>query len=152
MSDLAARYIVQDLFLPRAFDEEFSDLLVEQKKDSRKPFPRKVDLWWATVCIGAALGSRLPVPKDAKSRVKFHTGQVLASESWRIAHMELLALACDGERVLENPARVLEIADEYGMAGVEWITRTLRGNPQPTVTLLVELGRLREAAGDFDLS
>lgn len=151
MNDLAARYIVQDLHLPKAFDEEFSELLVELKKDSRKPFPRKVDLWWATVCIGASLGQRLPVPKDQKSRVKFHTGQILASESWRIAHMELLALACDGERVLENPSRVLEIADEYGMAGAEWMTRKLRGNPQPTVTLLVALGQLGDEADDFDL-
>ncbi|MFM7270338.1 MAG: hypothetical protein ACKO2C_01725 [Actinomycetes bacterium] len=151
MIEIHAQYIAQDLHLPKAFDDEFSDLLVEQKRDSRRPFVRKVDLWWATVCIGAALNQRLPVPKDQKKRVKFNTGQVLASESWRIAHMELLALASDGERVLEKPARVVEIADEYGMAGAQWMTKKLRGNAQPALTLLFELGNLAEEAHQFDL-
>lgn len=139
MADLVAAYVNQDLFLPRAFDDEFSELLVSQKGGADKPFPRKVDLWWATVCIGAALGRHKPVASD---RVKFHTGTVLGQESWRIAHMELLALGREGEAALQNPHRVVEIADEYSMVGAEWITENLRGSSRPAMKLLSALEQL----------
>lgn len=139
MPELVASYVNQDLYLPRAFDDEFSELLVSQKSGSDKPFPRKVDLWWATVTIGAALGRFAPVASD---RVKFHTGTVLGQESWRIAHMELLALGREGHSALARPHRVVEIADEYSMAGAEWITENLRGSSRPAMKLLSALEQL----------
>ena len=139
MAEPIAAYISQDLFLPRDFDDEFSDLLVDGKRASEKPFPRKVDLWWATICIGAAIGKRHAVPKN---RVKFNTGQVFANEQWRVAHMELLALACDGEEVLRRPVRVVEISEEYGMGGIEWMTERLRGMARPSLKLLMELEQI----------
>jgi hypothetical protein len=139
MTDLVASYVNQDLHLPRAFDDEFSELLVSQKGGCDKPFPRKVDLWWATVTIGAALGLHSPVAAD---RVKFHTGAILGQESWRIAHMELLALGREGAAALAQPHRVVEIADEYSMAGVEWITENLRGSARPAMKLLSALESL----------
>lgn len=142
MTDLVAAYVNQDLHLPRDFDDEFSDLLVSQKGGSDKPFPRKVDLWWATVTIGAALGRYKPVTGD---RVKFHTGTVLGQEAWRVAHMELLALAREGEAALTNPHRVVEIADEYSMAGVDWITENLRGSSRPAMKLLSALKEIQPA-------
>jgi hypothetical protein len=138
-----APYVSQDLFLPRAFDEEFSDLLVAGSKGSDKPFPRKVDLWWAAICIGAALGQSRPVAKD---RVKFHTGQIFANEQWRVTHMELLALAKEGPEALSRPSRVVEIAEEYGMAGIEWITERLRASTKPAIKLLLELETLGSEA------
>jgi len=139
MAEPIAPYVSQDLYLPRAFDDEFSDLLVSGKRGSDKPFPRKVDLWWATICIGAALGQHRPV---AKERVKFHTGQVFANEQWRVTHMELLALGREGEQALRRPIRVVEIAEEYGMAGIDWMTDKLRASPRPALKLLIELGSL----------
>jgi hypothetical protein len=139
MQEPIAGYISQDLYLPRDFDDEFSDLLVDAKRSADKPFPRKVDLWWSTICIGAALGEFRSVPKD---RIKFNTGQVFANEQWRVAHMELLALARDGEKALKHPTRVVEIAEEYGMAGIEWITARLRGSNRPAFKLLMELEEL----------
>lgn len=136
MSEPIAPYVSQDLYLPRAFDDEFSDLLVSGKRGSDKPFPRKVDLWWATICIGAALGQHRSVAKD---RVKFHTGQVFANEQWRVTHMELLALGREGRDSLRKPTRVVEIAEEYGMAGIDWITERLRASTRPAIKLLMEL-------------
>lgn len=141
MAEPIAGYISQDLYLPRDFDDEFSDLLVDMKKSSDRPFPRKVDLWWATICIGAALGEYRPIKKD---RIKFNNGQVFANEQWRIAHMELLALARDGEQALRRPTRVVEIAEEYGMAGIDWIAERLRASTRPALKLLVELERLQD--------
>lgn len=148
MSESIAGYVSQDLYLPRVFDAEFSDLLVDGTKSSYKPFPRKVDLWWATICIGAAIGEFRPISKE---RVKFNTGQVLANEQWRIAHMELLALGREGEGALYRPSRVVEIAEEYGMAGIDWITSRLRGSPRPAVKLLIELEQLKGGMGDIGL-
>jgi hypothetical protein len=139
MPDLVAAYVNQDLHLPRAFDDEFGELLVSLKGGSDKPFARKVDLWWATVTIGATLGRHKPVASD---RRKFHTGAVLGQESWRIAHMELLALGREGEAALTNPHRVVEIADEYSMVGAEWITDRLRGSSRPAMKLLSALEEL----------
>lgn len=139
MAEPIAPYVSQDLYLPRSFDDEFSDLLVSGKRGSEKPFPRKVDLWWATICIGAALGQHRPVVKD---RVKFHTGQIFANEQWRVTHMELLALGSEGEEALRRPVRVVEIAEEYGMAGIEWMTDKLRASTRPAIKLLMELDDL----------
>jgi hypothetical protein len=139
LSDLVSSYVNQDLHLPRGFDDEFSDLLVSQKNESDKPFPRKVDLWWATVTIGAALKRHRAVTSN---RVKFNTGAILGQESWRIAHMELLALGREGESALANPHRVVEIADEYSMAGAEWITENLRGSSRPAIKLLSALEQI----------
>jgi hypothetical protein len=139
MAEPIAPYVSQDLYLPRDFDDEFSDLLVDGKRGSDKPFPRKVDLWWTTICIGAALGEHRPV---AKNRVKFHTGQVFANEQWRVTHMELLALGREGQDALRRPVRVVEIAEEYGMAGIEWMTDKLRASPRPALKLLLELEAL----------
>ena len=143
MPEPIAPYVSQDLYLPRAFDEEFSDLLVSGAKGSEKPFPRKVDLWWVTICIGAALGQHRAVPKD---RVKFHTGQIFANEQWRVTHMELLALAREGKESLKRPTRVVEIAEEHGMAGIDWITDRLRASTRPAIKLLMELETLGEEA------
>lgn len=139
MAEPIAPYVSQDLYLPRSFDDEFSDLLVSGKRGSDKPFPRKVDLWWATICIGAALGQHRPVVKE---RVKFHTGQVFANEQWRVTHMELLALGREGEEALRRPVRVVEIAEEYGMAGIDWMTQKLRASTRPAIKLLMELDDL----------
>jgi hypothetical protein len=131
-----APYVSQDLYLPRDFDDEFGDLLVSGKRGADQPFPRKVDLWWATICIGAALGQHRAVAKD---RSKFHSGQIFANEQWRVTHMELLALGREGRDVLRKPNRVVEIAEEYGMAGIDWMTERLRGSPRPAIKLLMEL-------------
>jgi len=139
MSEPLAAYVNQDLYLPRAFDDEFSEVLVDGTRSCNKPFARKVDLWWATICIGAAIGQHRPVPKD---RSKFNTGQILAQEQWRVAHMELLALARDGEEAIRKPRRVVEIAEEYGMSGIDWMTERLRGASRPSLILLTELDKL----------
>ena len=135
-------YVSQDLFLPRKFDAEFGELLVDQKKGSEKPFPRKVDLWWATICIGVALRETRPISSD---RVKFHTGQVFANEQWRVAHMELIALAKEGGEVLPKPIRVVQIADEFGAAGAEWIAERLRGSSRSSLVLLDKLAELKHS-------
>lgn len=74
--------------------------------------------------------------------MKFHTGQIFANEQWRVTHMELLALGREGEQALRRPVRVVEIAEEYGMAGIDWVTDKLRASTRPALKLLMELDSL----------
>ncbi len=146
MVDLIAPYANQSLHLPREFDGEFSELLVSGKDGSDKPFARKVDLWWLTICIGARLGHHRPISKD---RVHFNTvGQIFGNEPWRVTHMELLALGREGEDCLQRPGRVVEIAEEYGMVGISWITDRLRGANNAAIKLLIELDALGSGGGN----
>jgi len=56
--------------------------------------------------------------------------------------MELLALHSDGQDALRQPARVVAIAEENGVAGIDWITDRLRASTRPAIKLLMELETL----------
>lgn len=138
MADLVSPYLQQDLFLPRAFDEEFADQLVSRVPGGREPFARKIDLWWTAMMIGVAVGRRTPMPPHDKLS-KFHTGVIFSREPWRIANLELVALADTGELGTSDPGEVLTIGSEYAMTGLEWLAEVLRGSPQPILKLMTAL-------------
>ena len=120
------RYVNQDLFLPKSFHTEFKDRLVDQSKEDA-PFPREVDLWWYALGIGVSDGNRAALP-NRDSLVKFNNGGILESNPWRITHLELLALAEEGEGAAANPRKVVQIANEYAVAGCASLVELLRGS------------------------
>ena len=61
MAEIVTPYTSQDLFLTKVFDNEFANELVSRSVDGPQPFPRKIDLWWVAVVVGAALGHRTPL-------------------------------------------------------------------------------------------
>jgi len=138
MPDLVAPYVLQDLFLPRDFDDEFSGQLVSRASGGREPFARKIDLWWCAMMIGIAQGRRTSLPVADKLS-KFNTGAILSRDPWRIANLELIALAEGGENVIATPAEVLKIGHEYAMTGLEWLADELRGSAQPILKLMTSL-------------
>jgi hypothetical protein len=138
MADLVSPYVLQDLFLPRAFDDEFADQLVSRAAGGREPFPRKIDLWWTAMMIGVAIGRRTPMP-SADKLSKFNTGAIFSRDPWRIANLELVALAEKGESVIADAGEVLAIGNEYAMTGLEWLAEELRGSAQPVLTLMTAL-------------
>jgi hypothetical protein len=144
MADLVSPYVLQDLFLPRAFDDEFAGQLVSRAAGGREPFARKIDLWWTAMMIGVAIGRRTPLPPPDKLS-KFNTGAILSRDPWRIANLELIALAEKGESVLADANEVLGIGSEYAMTGLEWIAETLRGSAQPILTLMTEMNAILSA-------
>ena len=80
----------------------------------RSPFSRSVDLWWAALCLGIREG----IKSTPSSWHDFVTGAVLNQDPWRIRHLELIALAEEGPKVLEEPGKVIDIANEYAATGI----------------------------------
>ena len=123
-----SRYRDLDLWIPKHFHTEFvnSTRLVKRGDDPFVAFNRQVDLWWYALGAGISIGARTPLP-DRSLLVRFNDGGILESESWRITHLELLALAEKGEETASNPAKVLQFAHEYTMTGFDFLTQELRG-------------------------
>ena len=135
------RYGNQDLWLPKGFHSEFRDRLVDRSKE-RTAFPRQVDLWWYALGVGVIEGHRKDLP-DREQLVKFNDGGILESDPWRITHLELLALAEEGESAAASPAKVVQIANEYAMTGCGALLEGLRGVLDTQMYLL---GYVSEAA------
>ena len=93
----------------------------------RSPFNRYVDLWWAALCLGVREGRR-SVPPNWHD---FVTGAVLNQDPWRIRHLELIGLAEEGPGVLEDPGKVIGIANEYAATGMVTLIDTMTGKPEP---------------------
>ena len=141
MVDIVTPYTSQDLFLTRSFDDEFARQLVSRSVDGRQPFPRKIDLWWTAILIGVAQGHRTPMP-PTEQLTKFNTGSILGREPWRVTSLELLALADEGEPVIDRPSEVVRLGHEYAFTGLVWLADELRGKAQPTLHLMTALGKL----------
>lgn len=135
MTAVVNPYVSQDLFIAEDYHTRLSDFVSRSTKDGL-PFARQVDAWWVAIGIGVRIGAPTPLPEK---RVKFNDGAILNSDPWRVTHLELLALAYEGEDVLKEPARVIRIASEYANTGFSWLMETLVGEPEATLTLLNRL-------------
>ena len=138
MADLLTPYVSQDLFLLKAFVEEFREELVSRTADGTEPFPMQIDLWWTALMIGVALDKRTPMPGHDQLS-KFNTGAIFARDQWRIVNLELIVLAKEGEEVCVTPSKVLAVGHEYMMTGLEWMTEKLRTSTNPTLKLMTEI-------------
>jgi hypothetical protein len=94
----------------------------------RSPFDRYVDLWWAAICIGVREGRR-SVPPEWHD---FVTGVVLNQDPWRIRQLELIGLAeTEDPAVLEEPGRIIAIANEYAATGIPALIDAMTGQTEP---------------------
>ena len=75
----------------------------------------------------------MPLPDKLS---KFNTGVIFTREPWRIANLELIALADTGESGTANAGEVLTIGSEYAMTGLEWLAAELRGSTLPLLVLM----------------
>jgi hypothetical protein len=125
-------YASQDLFISGEVSDRISDFVARSEKEAAKPFPRQVDAWWVAMGVGVRLGQRTPLPEKT---VKFNDGGILASDPWRIAQLELLAVSQLGIEAIESPGQVIRMASEFANAGFEWLFDKLIGEAEPTLTL-----------------
>ena len=142
-------YRGQDLWIPKSFQDEFLGILVGIG-DPRRPFPRQVDLWWFSFCVGADIGVRTPLP-SRENRVRFNEAGILESDPWRITHLELFALSEpgvgdtaeleDSGRPEGSPGRIMQMANEYANTGFSDIRDGIRGLVDPQ---LYFVNRLRQ--------
>ena len=134
MPEIANRYAGIGLFMPKRTHDTISQFVA-----AKKTFPRLVDAWWAGLCIGVRLDKRLEVPGD---KTKFMDGNILSSDPWRITHLELIALAEEGESALQQPSRVVSIATNYANFGLDWLLENcLIGSVEPQIALLNRLSQ-----------
>jgi hypothetical protein len=132
MPEIVNRYATQDLFMSADYHTRIADVVSRSDKDGR-PFARQVDVWWAAIGIGVKIGDRTPLSGNT---VKFNTAAILNTDPWRITHLELLALAREGAEILDNPAKVIQVASEFANTGLSWLTEQLLGEAEPTLTLM----------------
>ena len=129
-----------DISIAREFRDRMDDL--QSPGDKQKPFGRQIDVWWAGMCLGLRDGHRTPLPADT---VKFATGVIFDSDPWRIAHLQLIALADGGADALHKPGwstRVVTMASEYANGGLAWLFDTVSGTPNPTLAIYRRLDEL----------
>lgn len=142
MAALANPYASIDLFISSENSARLGPFVKRGDKDSA-PFARQVDAWWLAILAGVQLGIRTAI---SGTPVKFNDGAILASDPWRITHLELLAIAEDDEGsgvgVLQHPRQVIRIATEYANTGFDWLFEQLTGEHQPVLTLTNRLGAL----------
>lgn len=94
----------------------------------QSPFNRYVDLWWAALCMGVREGRATRAPEWHT----FVTGVVLNQEPWRIRQLELIALAEAGDAaVLQDPGRVIAIANEHAATGIPILLDAMVGQVDP---------------------
>jgi len=106
----------------------------------RSPFNRYVDLWWAALGLGVREGRQSVPPRWHD----FVTGAVLNQDPWRIRHLELIALAEEGPGVLEEPGKVIDIANKYAASGIAMLIDTMTGQTEPIWALTSLLRSLVE--------
>lgn len=135
MAEVVNRYGNQDLYIAQTVSDRIGDFVSRSDKDAR-PFSRQVDAWWLAIGIGVKMGHRTPLPDKT---VKFNDGGILSTDPWRIAHLEALALAEEGEQVIDSPRLVVRIASEYANTGFQWLIDQMLGEAEPTLKLMNSL-------------
>jgi hypothetical protein len=94
----------------------------------KSPFNRYVDMWWAAFCLGVHDGR----PTKPAEWHEFVTGVVLNQDPWRIRQLELVALAEVGDpSVLDQPGRIVSIANEYAATGIPILIDGMAGQTEP---------------------
>ena len=101
--------------------------------NDRQPFPRMVDLWFAGLCL-AARRSLMPADLAGQDTVYMVGGDILGSDQWRVQVIMLTALARDDDvEVVDNPARMMAMANGLAAAGVPYIVEMLSEGREPPI-------------------
>lgn len=141
MTEIVNPFANQDLFIAEVHHDRVRNYVSRSQSDHH-PFARQIDAWWAALTIGARRRERSPLPRNA---VKFNDGRVLATDPWRIIHLELLALDEGGPEMLNSPSEVIRMASEFANAGFSALLGQLVGEIEPTIHFLLRAEDLRGA-------
>lgn len=93
----------------------------------RSPFTNYIDMWWVAMCVGVQEG-RQTTPAEWH---RFIDGNVLNSSPWRIAQLELLAIAIEGPESLRDPNMVALMASKFAATGIPMLVDVMTGTSEP---------------------
>lgn len=136
-------YAAQDLYVPQQWHDSYQRYTSLTRSEGRDidgaPFPRMIDMWWVALGIGVREGRRSTLGKDP---VKFADGAIFGSDPWRITHLGLVAIAEEGESVLQRPSEVIRIACEFAATGSEVLIEAMVGHARPMKPIASKLRAL----------
>ena len=121
-----------DLHIPVALREDVTRYTTSQRSgdnasEEARPFVRYVDLWSASVAVGAE--ERVFV--SGTERHRFIQGSVFQGDLVRIEFLQLIAIAhAEDPHIVTEPRRVIEIADSYAAGGLPILLDWLNGGVQ----------------------
>ena len=103
------------------------------------PFGRMVDLWFLGLSLSARNGLP-PVDLSGKKTSNMTPGSIFdGRDSWRVQVLMLIAIAMtDDVSVLENPNRMMAIANGMAAAGVPSVVDVLEEAGEPPIWKLTE--------------
>ena len=91
------------------------------------PFPRRVDMWFASLSMAARNGLN-PVDLSGRRTIGFTEGRIFDPDPWRIRALILLALAIDKSiDVVDDTGKIMAIANGLAAAGEPLIVEMLGG-------------------------
>ncbi len=115
----------------------------------KSPFPRKVDLWFAGISV-AVRKELKPVDLkrlQKKEIVGIIQGDIFDTDGWQAQALMLIAIAVDRNlEVVQNPRRMMDIANGLAAAGVPHIVKMLNEGPEsPIWNLSDAFGKLLQS-------
>lgn len=145
-------FINIDLRFPKAYFDDVKNYCQTRPEGGKKPdptespFPRYVDFWFLSVCLGTQSAAGVP-DEPAGGWRGFITGaEGLGSDGWRIDLLELIAIAArDDANVVGDPRAVLDIGNRYAAVGVPMVLDWLRSAQSDPIDNILD--RLREHIG-----
>jgi hypothetical protein len=118
---------VAELENVRRFTGTFREEGRAEPNIDRSPFTNYIDMWWSAMCIGVR-EDRRTTPSEWH---RFIDGNVLNSSPWRIAQLELLAIAIDGAEALRDPNKIALMASEFAATGISILVDVMTGTSEP---------------------
>ena len=141
-----------DINVPIEFHDAFTRYCQRSAgaRIDQSPFPRMVDLWFLSVCVGSRF--RLEPPDITKCDTKkIIDGAIFASDPWRIHALMLIAISRSGDvQIVSEPRKIMALANGLAVAGLPKVIEMLQdGDAEPIWNLsdaVAELLRKRKAA------
>lgn len=105
---------------------------------NRKPFPRMVDFWFASLSIAAGK-KKEPLDLSGLDTSNFITGAIFDRDSWRVQAVMLVAISVKKNiDIVENANQMMTIANGLAAVGVPLIVEMLENGSQDPIWNLSE--------------
>ena len=136
-------YQREELRYPKEYEKEIQVYCKSRSAQTvtSSPFPRIVDFWFLSFCIGVKEDVRLLITRA--NTVKFIDGTIFTRDPWRIQILNMFAIGYKQETtIIERPNEIIQIANEFAAGGMEFVLDMLKGHSSPIDNICTELDRI----------